>query len=171
MKLQIGSSSVRGRYRRRPWINMDLFKCDDVNVRGDGCYLPFADSSFDEVHCIHVLEHMPRDKYSIVLKEKFRVLEPGGSVFVEVPDLIATAQRLVKAYGDRDYSLVHNCVTSIYGKSDIPGMGHQCGFYEGLLLRAFREQGFNDVTRLTKIDDMISTHYKQEPVLLIRGTK
>jgi len=171
MKLQVGSGRVRGHYRRRPWINMDVFKFDDVNVRGSGCHLPFTDSSFDEVHCVHVLEHLPRDQYPIMLKEIFRVIEPGGAVFVEVPDLIATAQWLLKAYLDRDYRLVHNWVTSIYGKSDVPGMGHQWGFYELTLIEAIINAGFNKAIRITQLKDMISTHYQQEPILLVKGIK
>jgi hypothetical protein len=59
----------------------------------------------------------------------------------------------------------------VYGKNEREGMAHHWGFYEGLLRREFRHQGFNDVERLVFPNEMISTHYKQEPVLLVRGTK
>ena len=171
MKLQIGSSRVRGKYRGDEWVNLDIKKFDDVNVLGDGLALPFATGAIDEVHCVHVLEHMIRDKSPTMLGEIHRVLKKGGDCYVEVPDFRATIQWLEAAFRGGDVEAIHNWITSIYGKSEIPGMAHHWGFYEGSLRRAFRQQGFNDVKRLLTKEEMISTHYRQEPILLIRGTK
>ena len=171
MKLQVGSGRVRGKYRGKEWINIDLVNLQDVNVLGSGLALPFATGSIDEVHCVHVLEHVRRDKYPTMLREMHRVLKKGGACYVEVPDFRATIQWLEAAFRDGDVDLVHCWITSIYGKNEIPGMAHHWGFYEGALRRAFRHQGFRDVERLRALDDMISTHYQQEPILLVRGTK
>jgi predicted SAM-dependent methyltransferase len=173
MKLQVGSSEVRGIYKRAEWINVDLqdVSNDGVNVLGSGLALPFKTGSFDEVHCIHVLEHLTRDKYPLMLSEMHRVLEPGGILFVETPDFKGTVDNLLAAFIGNDVEAIHIWTTSVYGKSEREGMAHHWGFYEGSLRRDFRKQGFKEVTRLTKVDDMISTHYKHEPVLLIRGTK
>jgi len=46
--------------------------------------LPFADGSFDRVLCTEVLEHIPDDRATI--REIMRVLRPGGTVAVSVPD-------------------------------------------------------------------------------------
>lgn len=56
----------------------------EVNVlRGDATRLPFADQTFDRVHCSWLLEHVP-DPVA-VLRDVRRVLKPGGSChFVEV---------------------------------------------------------------------------------------
>ena len=171
MKLQIGSGRVRGKYRHRPWINLDIGKFDDFNVLGSGLALPFATESIDEIHCVHVLEHVIRDKSPMMLAEMHRVLKPGGACYVEVPDFRATIQWLEASFRDGDVALIHNWITSIYGKNEIPGMAHHWGFYEGSLRRAFRLQGFNDVKRLSTKEEMISTHYQQEPILLVRGVK
>lgn len=171
MKLQIGSGRARGKYRGRAWINLDIGRFDDVNVMGTGTALPFADGSFDEVHCVHVLEHLPRDQYPIMLAEMNRVLAPDGVAYVEVPDIIATVHHLIVAWRDGDTKLVHNWITSIYGKSEIPGMSHHWGFYKETLTQAFHDVGFRQITRPATLEEMISTHYQQEPVLLIRGVK
>lgn len=171
MKLQIGSGRVRGKYRHRPWINLDIGKFDDVNVLGSALTLPFATCSIDEIHCVHVLEHVTRDKYPIMLGEMNRVLVPGGDCYVETPDFHATLRWALQAFEHGDIEAVHNWTTSIYGKNETPGMAHYWGFYEGLLRREFRSYGFNDVKRLVDKDDMISTHYQQEPILLVKGTK
>ena len=50
----------------------------------DGHTLPFADQSFDVVYSFHVLEHV-RD-VTRTLDEMERVLEPGGMVYIGVPN-------------------------------------------------------------------------------------
>jgi SAM-dependent methyltransferase len=49
--------------------------------------LPFADGSFDRVVCTEVLEHIPDDRATI--REMVRVLRPGGTVAVGVPDQLS----------------------------------------------------------------------------------
>jgi predicted SAM-dependent methyltransferase len=171
MKLNVGCSWPTGRYKQDEWINLDIFENSRVNVKGDALKLPFATSSIDEIHCVHVLEHLTRDKYPQILREMHRVIKPGGFVYVEVPDFRGTINRLQTAFENNDVDAIHVWTTSVYGKSEREGMSHYWGFYEGLLRREFRHQGFKEVERLTEIDDMISTHHKQEPVLLVRGTK
>lgn len=51
--------------------------------------LPFADGSFDRVVCTEVLEHVPNDR--LLVDEFVRVLRPGGTIAVSVPDTYAEA--------------------------------------------------------------------------------
>jgi predicted SAM-dependent methyltransferase len=171
MKLQIGSGRVRGKYRKDDWINIDIEHQQDVNVLGDAIALPFKTGSIEEIHCVHVLEHVTRDKSSLMLGEMYRVLKPGGSAYVEVPDFKGTVEFLHQAFEEGDIGAIHIWTTSVYGKNEREGMAHHWGFYEGLLRREMRGQGFKNVDRLTAREDMISDHYRLEPVLLIRGTK
>lgn len=46
--------------------------------------LPFADATFDIVHSHHVFEHLADPSRAI--QEIWRVLKPGGLVFIEVPN-------------------------------------------------------------------------------------
>lgn len=171
MKLQVGSSRARGKYRGREWINLDIVKQEGVNVQGTGLALPFVSNTFDEIHCIHVLEHLTRDKPPIMLREMYRVLKPGGLLYVEVPDLQGTVLYLHDAFEKAYIDGIHIWTTSLYGKSEHEGMAHHWGFYEGSLRRELRLQGFKEVNRLIRKDEMISTHWRQEPILLVRGMK
>lgn len=56
----------------------------DARVVGLDDRLPFADSSFDLVTCVEVLEHMFAPQ--LTLEEIKRVLRPGGQVFITVPN-------------------------------------------------------------------------------------
>ncbi|MBI4385396.1 class I SAM-dependent methyltransferase [Candidatus Parcubacteria bacterium] len=51
--------------------------------RGDAARLSYAAASFDAVLCLDVLEHVQDD--AAVIAEIWRVLRPGGCVFITVP--------------------------------------------------------------------------------------
>lgn len=58
--------------------------------------LPFVDESLRFIYASHVVEHFTRADGLSLLKECFRVLAPGGSVRVVVPDLRVIVQEYVK---------------------------------------------------------------------------
>jgi protein O-GlcNAc transferase len=48
----------------------------------------FADNTFDALYASHVLEHFDYQKELIsVLREWYRVIKPGGKIYISVPDL------------------------------------------------------------------------------------
>jgi predicted SAM-dependent methyltransferase len=172
MKLQVGSSEVVGIYRDPEWTNLDIKMHRGVDIVADASELiPLSTNSVEEIHCIHVLEHVTRDKYIPMIKEMYRVLKPGGKIYIETPDFKGTIDNLQDAFAAGDTEAIHIWTTSIYGKNEREGMAHHWGFYEGFLRRTMRVQGFKDVVRLHDERNMISSHYKQEPILLVRGTK
>ena len=59
--------------------------------------LPFEDNSFAAIYAAHLLEHLYPDKARALLKECYRVLEPGGVLRIVVPDLRVIINDYVKA--------------------------------------------------------------------------
>lgn len=53
-------------------------------TRGSAEHLPFDSETFDFVHSHHVFEHL-RNPF-LAASEVFRVLKPGGRIFIEVPN-------------------------------------------------------------------------------------
>ena len=51
--------------------------------------LPLPDSSVDHVLCSHFLEHVFPDEAAAILKDFHRVLKPGATVHIIVPDIAA----------------------------------------------------------------------------------
>src|SRR3569833_878938 len=51
---------------------------------GDVCALPFQDNSFDLIYSMGTIEHFP--EYAVAVREMFRVLKPGGTAIVGVPN-------------------------------------------------------------------------------------
>lgn len=85
--------------RNRPIPGFTGIDCDihpGVDLVGDvGDLSRFEDNSVGEIYGSHVLEHFPHTQTLRVLTEWHRVLEPGGKLYVAVPDF----ERAVELYG------------------------------------------------------------------------
>ena len=63
-------------------------------TQGSLLALPFPDASFDRALCLDVLEHLAYEDQPRALAELFRVLGPGGELFVSVPNLAHLQSRV-----------------------------------------------------------------------------
>jgi len=90
-----------GRHFHPDWVNLDLTAHAPGVIPHDlRDRLPFADACCDVVYHSHVLEHFTRPAAATFLRECHRVLKPGGTLRVVVPDL-ETIARLYLHYLDR----------------------------------------------------------------------
>lgn len=87
-----------GKHYHPDWTNVDLV------ARGPGVIeddvrqgLRFADETFDGVYHSHVLEHMDPADAEALIAECFRVLKPGGTLRIAVPDLETIARCYLEA--------------------------------------------------------------------------
>lgn len=64
-------------------INMDIDLFENVDLVADAHHLPVQNNSVDLIISYHVLEHLAQPQAAV--NEFFRVIKPGGSIFIEVP--------------------------------------------------------------------------------------
>jgi SAM-dependent methyltransferase len=64
------------------------------SYRGSVPGLPYADASFDVVFCLAVLDHLPEADREQAMREFHRVLKPGGTLYLDVPNRLALHWRL-----------------------------------------------------------------------------
>jgi SAM-dependent methyltransferase len=57
---------------------------------------PFENGSVDEILSVHVVEHFWRWEVVGILREWVRVLKPGGTMFLECPNLLAACHELLQ---------------------------------------------------------------------------
>ena len=115
------------------------------------------------------MEHLPRDKWPLMLEELYRVTNIGGVCFIEVPDFKQQIKEMVLLLDQKNNEWDrHIARTGIWGKTERLGMGHCFGFDWDLLSKAIRTVGFDKVQKST---DMISNHGKDMPVILAKATK
>lgn len=74
-------------------VRVDINRTDAVHALGDMHSLPFSDDTFAEVLMDNVLEHS--EATTEILEEVYRILRPGGIVYIYVPYYNASG-----AYGD-----------------------------------------------------------------------
>lgn len=63
-------------------------------TRGSLLALPYANGAFARALCLDVLEHLSFDDQALALAELHRVVEPGGELFVTVPNLAHLQSRV-----------------------------------------------------------------------------
>lgn len=99
-------ASPRLRAERTPIVKAALALRHDLlfpaNVRyGDITRgLPVATESAECLYCSHVLEHLSSDDVDRALRETFRMLRPGGTFRLVVPDLLSRAEAYVREAAD-----------------------------------------------------------------------
>lgn len=90
-KINIGC----GDHYAEGWTNTDItnppgFKAPDVLCTATE--LPFESDSVDQLYAGHVLEHLTPEDVVKALKEFLRVLKPGASAMIVLPDLDVAEQ-------------------------------------------------------------------------------
>lgn len=92
LKLNLGS----GRSRIEGWVNVDVPPADlQMHL---SWALPFAEAVAEYVYLSHVLEHFYRQEALELLCDVHRVLAPGGTARLVVPDI----EKCMRAYVQKD---------------------------------------------------------------------
>lgn len=89
-------------YRIPNFIGLALEPAHDREMRHDALEpLPFADGSVPKIQSQDVFEHLPFDRLPFVLDEVWRVLAPGGTFRLSVPDYRSPVHKRRSVYDAR----------------------------------------------------------------------
>jgi predicted SAM-dependent methyltransferase len=113
------------------WVNIDADPAAEPDVLADAAALPYDDATVDEIYAGHLLEHLPESLSLAPLREWHRVLRPGGTLTVVVPDLLAAA-RVIRA--DQLNPQGVTLSMAILGSEDTPWQHHRRTYNEARLL-------------------------------------
>jgi len=134
------------------YINVDLYAPDDAvcDVRFDVMKLPYPDNSVDEIKAFHIIEHFHFNETKELFNEWYRVLKPGGKLWLETPDFLASCKSFVEGNPSTD---IENWRLFLYGNffataDPIPGQTHKFLFTEHQLRVNLSWAKFNRVNRL-----------------------
>ena len=83
MRLNLGS----GAHHLDGWASVDMRSDAQQRVDLSSFPWPWADDSIDEVLASHVLEHLTKAAGRQFVAECYRILAPGGRLYVAVPDM------------------------------------------------------------------------------------
>jgi glycosyltransferase involved in cell wall biosynthesis len=132
------------------YINVDLYAPDDAvcDVRFDVMKLPYEDNSVDEIKAFHIIEHFHFFEIQEVLKEWYRVLKPGGRLYMETPDFLETCRAFVEG---SPMMPIEDFRVLLYGHFFahpwVPGQTHKFLFTEEQMRTNLSWAGFKEVRR------------------------
>ena len=125
------------------WIHIDGGDYDHLEYK-DITKLPFDNETVDLIYSSHVLEYFDRDEVIDVLKEWKRVLRPGGTLRIAVPDF----ESMCALYIDRKITL-DRILGPIFGKMKMSNytIYHKTTYDYKSLKEICDEIGFIDFNR------------------------
>lgn len=82
-KLELGS----GFHPTEGFTHLDLNPACNPDIIGSAWPLDLPDESVGEIRAVDVLEHLPYTKSAEIVADWFRVLRPGGRIYIQCPDL------------------------------------------------------------------------------------
>jgi predicted SAM-dependent methyltransferase len=126
------------------FVHVDILPAAHVDIVGPVEQLPMADASVSLIYASHILEHFGRYEYKAVLREWFRVLQPGGILRLAVPDFAACAAIY---YESGLVDGLSGLVGLIVGGQRDSNDYHKMIFDEESLRRDLLDLGFRDVRR------------------------
>jgi predicted SAM-dependent methyltransferase len=147
MKLHIGS-----RARVEGWVSFDIRPGPEVDHVGDCHDLSrFGDGTVEAIYASHVLEHLSyRFELAPALTEWRRVLKPGGTAMISVPDFETLCGLFI--YPKLNASERHFIMMMIFGGQTNPADFHKVGLNFEYLKSLLEEAGFADIRRVPSFD-------------------
>lgn len=158
-RLNLGS----GHQQISGWLGVDCDEAFSPDVLANVEELPFEDNSIEAIYASHVLEHV--EYGSKALQEWLRVLEPGGRLWVAVPDIVQVYYLWKHGAGWGEYNQpideVYVNATAfganviakyvpemnrIYGR---PGHEHKQIFLFDMLVQRLISAGYDEVCEVT----------------------
>jgi len=154
-KLNLGC----GLDKKPGWVNIDIRREVNPDLVWDlEKPLPLPSNYAEEILAKDVLEHISFRKVRDVLKDWYRVLKPGGKITIQVPDLLAIYEKVVKKDPSDWWSISY----WIYGAQDYPENTHKTGFTYTALYKLLTEVGFKRISiRSDGGTNLIAEAYKE----------
>ena len=141
---------IGGIEKKEGWEILNIVPAPEVDHLGDARDLSrFSDHTFGEIYASHVLEHMDyqNDILLNTLREWYRVLKPGGRLFISVPDLDILARLLldkVRLNTEGRYFVMRMIFGGHMDEYDY----HQVGLNLEILAVFLTEAGFSRLTQV-----------------------
>jgi predicted SAM-dependent methyltransferase len=163
-KLHIG-----GKTPHPEWKILDVARREHTDYIGSCVDLSqFIDGTIREIYASHVLEHLGySSELPRALQEFHRVLAPGGTLRVSVPDLAT----LCTLFGDRSLGPAErlHVMRMMFGGQVDDTDFHRVGLDEDLLGAFLENAGFVDITRVEGFglfDDASTLAFAGRPISL-----
>lgn len=171
-KVEIGNDAPR----EDDWVTVNLDESTKPTVKAPATKIPLEDEFADLVYASHILEHLNYGSRSPsvheALKEWWRILKPGGTLMVAVPDLEVLCELYLKGTTADRVMIMRMILGGQLNEWDY----HYAGFDQALLASYLAYTGFENIERVKDFGlfhhDCSTLEYKHTPISLnLKATK
>ncbi|MBI3440936.1 MAG: methyltransferase domain-containing protein [Proteobacteria bacterium] len=147
-KLHIG-----GIEKAQGWEILNAIPAPNVDHLGDAKDLSqFPDNTFTDIYASHVVEHLDYANNELLnaLKEWYRVLAPGGTVYISVPDMDALSRMFIekdKHSLNDQFMIMRMMFGGHMDKYDY----HVVGLNQGFLVYFLHQAGYTNIRRVESL--------------------
>jgi len=134
MLLNVGSGQ---RPFPKPWINVDINPRWNPDIVADGATVSLDSDSAEVIVISHSLEHYGCGEGDMLIRNCRRILKPGGSLVVTVPDMRALAHAWIQ--GRLTTQVYLTCVYGAYMNDEADR--HKFGFDQSSLFSFLQSCG------------------------------
>lgn len=161
--------NIGGTEAAEGWEVFNALPGDFVDHQGNASDLSrFDGNSFDAIYASHIVEHFDyKNELPATLSEWFRVLAPGGKIYISVPDMDTLCRYFI------DPSLKENerflVMMMMFGGHVDKYDYHYIGLNQQFLTGYLQAAGFVDITRVDDLgffDDTSRLKFREEWVSL-----
>jgi len=140
---------IGGKKSNPGWEVLNAVAGPEVDHLGNAKDLSrFEDGIFWELYASHVLEHFDyTNELGLVLKEWYRVLKPGGRIYISVPDLDVLAQ-LILERDELDINQRFHVMRMMFGGQIDEYDYHKVGLNFDFLSHFLKEAGFMGIQKV-----------------------
>jgi len=166
MKLNIGSNDMRF----EDFLNLDHREIDEADIVDDAFTMKsFEPNSVEELIASHIIEHASFDRVPGILNRWKEILQPGGILWVAVPNFELVYTDHLKNYqnGEITWEFFNSRIfgnakvaKKMYGEGtlkDFPGVldyeiaYHKAVFNAEMLIKCVKDAGFSTVKQIDKL--------------------
>lgn len=146
MKLNIGC----GGKRIPGYTGIDAVQRPAVDIIANADNIPLDNGVAEEIMAIHLIEHFYAWEVPGVLREWYRLLQPGGKLVLELPDIVKCCQNLVDNVLKGGKHLDQLSYWGLYGDPRLkdPYMTHRWGWTFQSLGQVLCDVGYVNIIEL-----------------------
>lgn len=145
MKLCLGGTS-----RKEGWTILNATGGDFVDLVCDVRKMTFPDASIEEIYASHVLEHLSFTEVMELLGGFYRMLIPGGVLYIAVPDMEVLSDMLLSKEANEEVKF--HVLKMMYGGQVDEWDFHKSGWTQNILAELLIHKGFRDLHRVRKFN-------------------
>ena len=147
LNLESGKRTLEG------FINIDRYTNNPSVLKADIYKIPLKDNSADGLFSAHSLEHLPIRRASLALRDWHRVMKPGATLLLSMPDIDMIMKVLLRedlsAHSRRwflftlfGYQADMECDNTAEDPPVDPGQFHTCGYSKRTIVEEMRGVGY-----------------------------